>query len=622
MQFQAFAPRRLTLAALCTGGLLLSEGCRSDELQGPGHAPEARSIPAMAEAPTSGLVGEWKLDETSGTNANDSKNNFDATVFGGAAFVAGKLGNALNLNNGTAGTGGKYAQMPSNATLDNVNEANYTLSAWFQPATIPTDAVYENRFWAIVVKANPHFGIFYSSTGKFLARHYTASPTGPVGEQAASPSPYPEGAWYHLAATVSKTTGTVKLYVNGAFSDQASFTAGSAAEDYGTTPWQIGRAGPSWAADGKIDQVRIYNRELSAAEIADLFNETPPQPPDAALPAGLWGLNADNIGTLPSTTSFFKGAAMAPYDGGGPDNIDAILSKANQYDVTLVLRLSGGPGLYTDPIGTYTENGVTKTCSKYNSQKFRDNLDRFVGNQALSNALASRQAIVMAIDEPWIASYCQSIPPDSVNKMGAYIKSRWPGAIVAVRAPAGPMVAGWEGHPAVNWTKIDYGWSQYNHVAAVPENQTPAVFFAGQKDSLNNMADVGMIPGINVWNGGNKACWTQPNGTLGRIRGSQEPEGVRGTTQTCSQVNEPAANSENWVASPALLKSAIDAAVTDADAPVFLGWTHVGQDDIDHGVSWAVMDQYETRSDFVNAFKYWNTKGASRATFNGWRAAK
>jgi hypothetical protein len=66
----------------------------------------------------------------------------------------------------------------------------------------------------------------------------------------------------------------VKVYVNGAFQDQASFTANTAAEEYGTTPFQIGKSGTFWAADGKVDQVRIYNRELTAAEIADLFNET------------------------------------------------------------------------------------------------------------------------------------------------------------------------------------------------------------------------------------------------------------------------------------------------------------------------------------------------------------
>src|SRR5919112_1185134 len=224
-------PTRLALVALGAGGLWLSGGCRSDEVQGPTHGVEAPRVPQMAAVPTSGLVGEWKLDETGGTVANDSKNNFDATVFGGAAFITGKIGNALNLNNGTGGTGGKYAQMPSNATLDNVNEGDYTFAAWFQPASIPTNTVSDNRFWAIVVKASPHLGLFYDFQGRFLMRHYYATATGPVGEQAITATSYPVGSCSHAPATAKKPPEQGKVSEKGPSQERASFTAGTAAED-------------------------------------------------------------------------------------------------------------------------------------------------------------------------------------------------------------------------------------------------------------------------------------------------------------------------------------------------------------------------------------------------------
>jgi hypothetical protein len=612
MQFHALiAPTRMTLAALCTGGLLLSAGCRSDELQGPAHLPEATRPPVMATAPTSGLVGEWKLDETgSATVANDSKNNFDATVFGGATFVAGKIGNALNLNNGTGGTGGKYAQMPSNATLDNVQEGNYTISAWFQPASIPPDATVDNRYWAVVAKASPHLGIFYSADGKFLARHYL---TGGVGEQATA-TVYPVGSWYHVASTVNKATGKVKIYVNGVFQDDASFTAGTAAEEYGTTPFTIGKTASFWAADGKVDQVRIYNRELSAAEIADLFNETPPAPPGGDLPAGLWGNDAADLGTLPSSGNFYKAALAVPDNSSGSHNINTLIANANQHDITLMLRLSGSPGAYTDK--------VSEECNNYNPTKYQAQLDRFVGNTALATALNTRRAVVLVIDEPHIKSYCKTISEAEVNQMGGWIKSRWPGAITAVRSSANLMKFGWittrtTPFSPTFWSKIDYAWGTWNHSTAL--SSTPEETYQSEKAGLAEV-NLGMIPGINIWNGGTKACWTQPNGTLGRIWGSQAPSSVRGTVQTCSQVNEPSENTDQWVASPALLRQTIDAAVTDPDAPMFLGWTHVGPDDT--GNSWSNMSQYESRSDFVSALKYWNTTGASRTNGTGWRPAK
>jgi len=264
------------------------------------------------------------------------------------------------------------------------------------------------------------------------------------------------------------------------------------------------------------------------------------------------------------------------------------------------------------------EDGVTKTCAKYNSDEFQTQLDRFVTNEALRAALTSRRAIVLVTDEPWIRSYCQSIKPADLNQMGNFVKTRWSDAITLVRGSAEYMVGGWETFPAVSWTKLDYGWSQYNHVAAVNQNTTPAEFFQDQKDSLAAVS-LGMIPGINIWNGGDKTCWTQPGGSSGRIYGSEESPSLRGSFESCqSQPNPP--NPIRWAASPQLLRSAIDAAVLDPDAPIFLGWTHVAAKD--SSASWFVMYDKERRSDFKAAFEHWNTKGATRSSWNGWRTAK
>jgi len=217
------------------------------------------------------LVGEWKLDEASGTTAFDTKSGYNATVLGGTAFETGKIGNALNFDNGTAGTGGKYAEMPSNAVLDNVQEGEYSISSWFYAYTAPTDLVVENRNWAVVSKFGQHLGLFYQVGQKFSARHYLADN---VFLSAASTGTYALKSWHHVASVVSKTAGTVKLYVNGALAATTNFSPNSAAREYGVTPFRIGRAQYQWAANGKVDQVRIYNRALTVADISDLYGET------------------------------------------------------------------------------------------------------------------------------------------------------------------------------------------------------------------------------------------------------------------------------------------------------------------------------------------------------------
>jgi hypothetical protein len=246
---------------------LLNGACSTPDALDP-----AMEVPTMAAVvPTTGLVGEWKLDETSGTNANDTKNNFDATVQGSAAFVAGKIDNGLNLNNGTSGIGGKYVQMPSNATLDNVQEGNYTISAWFYAYNTPPNAGSNNAFWGVVTKYGQHMGIAYNSANRFVARHYL---TGNVLITNNSDDTFGLNAWHHVASVVNKGAGTVKIYVNGELQGTETFTANTAAREYGTTPFRIGRAETQWAADGKADQVRIYDVALSDQQITDLFEET------------------------------------------------------------------------------------------------------------------------------------------------------------------------------------------------------------------------------------------------------------------------------------------------------------------------------------------------------------
>ena len=251
-------------AALCTRGMVGS-ACTPEAVQEPEIKIDA------AVAPTAGLVGEWKLDETSGATAVDTKNGYNASVLGGAGFVAGRIGNALNFDNGTDGTGGKYAQMPNNAVLDNVQEGDYSISAWFYAYTAPTDSAVSNRNWAIVTKYGQHMGLVYEVGQKFSARHYL---TGNVFQAASSTTTYALNTWHHVASVVSKTAGTIKLYVNGVLAATTSFTPGTLAREYGTTPFRIGRAQSSWAANGKVDQVRIYDRVLTESEISDLHNES------------------------------------------------------------------------------------------------------------------------------------------------------------------------------------------------------------------------------------------------------------------------------------------------------------------------------------------------------------
>jgi hypothetical protein len=76
--------------------------------------------------------------------------------------------------------------------------------------------------------------------------------------------------WYMIVSTLKDDT--VKVYVNGVFIGEGTLT-GPIEPD--TKPLEIGRDVPGITEvfNGKIDDIRIYNRTLTQAEIDSLFNE-------------------------------------------------------------------------------------------------------------------------------------------------------------------------------------------------------------------------------------------------------------------------------------------------------------------------------------------------------------
>jgi hypothetical protein len=99
-----------------------------------------------------------------------------------------------------------------------------------------------------------------------------------------------------VVVVVKRATGNLSLYVNGQLESSQSFTPNKAAFEQGTSTWKLGIASPGsgtykFAADGTLDDVRIYNRALTAQEIAQLYGN-----------AGHWKLE-EMSGTVASDSS-------------------------------------------------------------------------------------------------------------------------------------------------------------------------------------------------------------------------------------------------------------------------------------------------------------------------------
>src|SRR5438876_8972537 len=253
--------------------------------------------PSPAGAQTPGLVAAYAFSEGSGTTVADmSGNNNNGTISEATWTTAGRVGNALVFNGASA-----RVTVPDAASLQLTR--GMTLEAWVFPTATPTN-------WQAIVDKNVDG--YYLMASSDQGDRPSAGGTWVGGNQNTyGPSVVEVNTWTHLAATFDGET--VRLYVNGAeVASQAQTTP------LATTTGTLQIGGDSYPNEffaGRIDEVRIYNRALSAAEIqADMSTAvggTPPSPDTAApsTPAGLsataasatqinlaWSASTDDVG--------------------------------------------------------------------------------------------------------------------------------------------------------------------------------------------------------------------------------------------------------------------------------------------------------------------------------------
>lgn len=203
-----------------------------------------------------GLISRWSAEG----NANDGVGPNNGTLQGGVTFVSGVIGQAFNFD-------GIDDRILVNSTFPFHAPGDATLSFWLNtPATGPRSP---SVFWT---RANDsdlnRFNIFVNpdSTIGFDYR----SPTGVlhklVGECCTGVS-IPRSTWTHLAIT--RTANAYSLYVNGNLAASATDSSPDLPTAIG---WQMsGRGG--FMYQGRLDEVELYNRALTASEIQSIITE-------------------------------------------------------------------------------------------------------------------------------------------------------------------------------------------------------------------------------------------------------------------------------------------------------------------------------------------------------------
>jgi hypothetical protein len=197
-----------------------------------------------------GLVGAWGFDEASGTTVTDASPTANAgTVVGALRSTTGRFGGALSFD----GVNDRVT-VPDVGALDLTT--GMTLEAWVSPTAV--------NDWRTVMLKERSGNLVYSLYGSSDNGRPSAFVQTPLEVDVRATAALAVNTWAHLASTYDGST--LRLYVNGT---QVASRAVSGSITASTGVLSIGGNGSwgEWFA-GLIDEVRVYNRALSAAEVA------------------------------------------------------------------------------------------------------------------------------------------------------------------------------------------------------------------------------------------------------------------------------------------------------------------------------------------------------------------
>jgi fibronectin type 3 domain-containing protein len=211
-----------------------------------------------------GLVAGYRLSEGAGsTTADISGNNATGTLVGAPVWTTGRYGSALQFD------GMSYVDLGNPVPLRLTG--SMTLSAWINIGTNPDDdgaivAKFGSRGWQLKTSADTgarRAAIQISSNGSDSIQRHSASVLTP-------------GVWYHVAGAYDATARTLQIYVNGVLDNGAlSGTVPAAQFDapFNANIAQRTESPGTFNFIGRIDEVHVFNRALTAAEVEIDMNQ-------------------------------------------------------------------------------------------------------------------------------------------------------------------------------------------------------------------------------------------------------------------------------------------------------------------------------------------------------------
>lgn len=233
------------------------------------------SISAFAQLPanypSNGMLGFWPLDSNV-QNIFSSSHQGSAVQTVPATNRFGEAGKALYLNGLNA-----YGSLPS-SIMGSLTSNNFTVSVWVAPDTIPvrpggTEILADRNTstW------NYRFSIGYGSNavGYEPDSAYFESIMGSVARKVNATGPQ-VGQWIQYVYVHSAdNNGTVRSYANGQLINIRTgigWNSGARGINIGRSLYPGAPTGGNYFFKGRVDEIAIWSRPLSPAEVANLYN--------------------------------------------------------------------------------------------------------------------------------------------------------------------------------------------------------------------------------------------------------------------------------------------------------------------------------------------------------------
>lgn len=212
-------------------------------------------------------VGWWKMDEGEGTTAHDASGNsnhgaltnMDSTT----DWVSGQFNSALDFDGSD-----DYVSLDTQASSSvlQMGAGAVTVSHWVK-LTSTTD--YRTIFFGGATGGATGYGTGFQ-TGSTNIRYETYGSSG--GRQVFSINGgITLNQWYHIVAIFDGINNKMKLYVNGVEKDNRDISDPGTVTYSGT--FAIGsHGGAGWYLPGQIDDVRVYNYDLTPEQVKQIYN--------------------------------------------------------------------------------------------------------------------------------------------------------------------------------------------------------------------------------------------------------------------------------------------------------------------------------------------------------------